>query len=115
MRYRNSRQVTGVVKNVTASQSCGKWYISIQTENEVSTPVHPSALMVGLDAGVAKLATLSDGTVFGPVNSFQKNQKTLARLQRQLSRKVKIQQQLAEAETQNTATAFLYRKYLQGR
>ena len=49
MRYRNSRQVTGVVKNVTVSQSCGKWYISIQTENEVSTPVHPSALMVGLD------------------------------------------------------------------
>ncbi|PZZ40854.1 hypothetical protein DIV28_32005, partial [Escherichia coli] len=38
MRYRNSRQVTGVVKNVTVSQSCGKWYISIQTESEVSTP-----------------------------------------------------------------------------
>ncbi|PZZ54899.1 helix-turn-helix domain-containing protein, partial [Escherichia coli] len=36
MRYRNSRQVTGVVKNVTVSQSCGKWYISIQTESEVS-------------------------------------------------------------------------------
>ncbi|SPW59776.1 transposase [Escherichia coli] len=70
MRYRNSRQVTGVVKNVTVSQSCGKWYISIQTESEVSTPVHPSASMVGLDAGVAKLATLSDGTVFEPVNSF---------------------------------------------
>ena len=85
MRYRNSRQVTGVVKNVTVSQSCGKWYISIQTESEVSTPVHPSASMVGLDAGVAKLATLSDGTVFEPVNSFQKNQKKLARLQRQLS------------------------------
>ncbi len=82
MRYRNSRQVTSVVKNVTVSQSCGKWYISIQTENEVSTPVHPSASMVGLDAGVAKLATLSDGTVFEPVNSFQKNQKKLARLQR---------------------------------
>ncbi len=90
MRYRNSRQVTGVVKNVTVSQSCGKWYISIQTESEVSTPVHPSASMIGLDAGVAKLATLSDGTVFEPVNSFQKNQKTLARLQRQLSRKVKF-------------------------
>ena len=90
MRYRNSRQVTGVVKNVTVSQSCGKWYISIQTEREVSTPVHPSASMVGLDAGVAKLATLSDGTVFEPVNSFQKNQKKLARLQRQLSRKVRF-------------------------
>ncbi|QGY12393.1 transposase [Escherichia coli] len=78
----------GVAGNVTVSQSCGG--ISIQTESEVSTPVHPSASMIGLDAGVAKLATLSDGTVFEPVNSFQKNQKTLARLQRQLSRKVKF-------------------------
>ncbi|RCY75658.1 RNA-guided endonuclease InsQ/TnpB family protein, partial [Escherichia coli] len=66
------------------------WYVSIQTESEVSTPVHPSASMVGLDAGVAKFATLSDGTVFESVNSFQKNQKKLARLQRQLSRKVKF-------------------------
>ena len=88
--YRNSRQVMGIVKNVTVSQSCGKWYISIQTEVEVPNPVHPSTSMVGLDAGVAKLATLSDGTFFEPVNSFQKNQKKLARLQRQLSRKVKF-------------------------
>lgn len=90
IRYRNSRHVTGTVKNVTVSQSGGKWYISIQTECEVSAPVHSSASMVGLDAGVAKLATLSDGTVFEPVNSFQKNQKKLARFQRQLSRKVKF-------------------------
>ena len=37
---------------------------------------------------------------FEPVNSFQKNQKKLARLQRQVSRKVKFSKQLAEAETQ---------------
>lgn len=46
--------------------------------------------MVGLDAGIAKLATLSDGTIFDPVNSFKANQKTLARLQREMSRKVKF-------------------------
>lgn len=116
MRYRNSRQVTGVVKNVTVSQSCGKWYISIQTESEVSTPVHPSASMVGLDAGVAKLATLSDGTVFGPVNSFQKNQKTLARLQRQLSRKVKFsnnwQKQKRKIQRLHSCIANIRRDYL---
>lgn len=116
MRYRNSRQVTGVVKNVTVSQSCGKWYISIQTESEVSTPVHPSASMVGLDAGVAKLATLSDGTVFEPVNSFQKNQKTLARLQRQLSRKVKFsnnwQKQKRKIQRLHSCIANIRRDYL---
>ncbi|EMK0577683.1 transposase [Escherichia coli] len=116
MRYLNSRQVTGVVKNVTVSQSCGKWYISIQTESEVSTPVHPSASMVGLDAGVAKLATLSDGTVFEPVNSFQKNQKKLARLQRQLSRKVKFsnnwQKQKRKIQRLHSCTANIRRDYL---
>lgn len=88
--YRNSREVVGEVKNVTISQSCGKWYISIQTEFEVTEPAHASTSMVGLDAGVAKLATLSDGTIFEPVNSFKSNQKKLARLQREMSRKVKF-------------------------
>ncbi len=116
MRYQNSRQVTGVVKNVTVSQSCGKWYISIQTESEVSTPVHPSASMVGLDAGVAKLATLSDGTVFEPVNSFQKKQKKLARLQRQLSHKVKFsnnwQKQKRKIQRLHSRIANIRRDYL---
>ncbi|EBK4003574.1 transposase [Salmonella enterica] len=116
IRYRNSRQVTGVVKNVTVSQSCGKWYISIQTESEVSTPVHPSASMAGLDAGVAKLATLSDGTVFEPVNSFQKNQKKLARLQRQLSRRVKFsnnwQKQKRRIQRLHSRIANIRRDYL---
>ena len=88
--YRNSREVVGEVKNVTVSQSCGKWYVSIQTEYEVTEPTHSSSSMVGLDAGVAKLATLSDGTIFEPVNSFKSNQKKLARLQRAMSRKVKF-------------------------
>ena len=88
--YRNSREVVGEVKNVTVSQVCGKWYVSIQTEYEVSEPQHESTSMVGLDAGVAKLATLSDGTVSEPVNSFKINQKKLARLQREMSRKVKF-------------------------
>lgn len=90
IRYRNSREVPGVVKNVTVSQSCGKWYISIQTEYEQPEAQHDSTSMIGLDAGVTKLATLSDGTVFEPVNSFKTNQKKLTILQRQLSRKVKF-------------------------
>lgn len=90
IRYRNSREVIGEVKNVTVSQSCGKWYVSIQTEFEVPEPVHKAASMVGLDAGVTKLATLSDGTVYQPVNSFKASQRKLAMLQWQLSRKVKF-------------------------
>lgn len=75
VRYRNSREVLGEVKNVTASLSCGKWYVRIQTEYEVADQVHRADSIVGLDAGITKLAALSDGTVYHPVNSFKANQR----------------------------------------
>ncbi|MGO4744896.1 RNA-guided endonuclease InsQ/TnpB family protein [Serratia quinivorans] len=56
IRYRNSREIMGEVKNVTVSQSSGKWYVSIQTEYEVAEPAHNSSSMVGVDAGITKLA-----------------------------------------------------------
>lgn len=116
IRYRNSREVIGEVKNVTVSQSCGKWYVSIQTEYEVADPVHNAESMVGLDAGITKLATLSDGTVYQPVNSFKASQRKLAMLQRQLSRKVKFsanwQKQKRKIQRHHSHIANIRRDYL---
>jgi putative transposase len=42
LRYRNSREALGEVKNVTVSASGEKWFVSVQTEREVEQPVHPS-------------------------------------------------------------------------
>ena len=90
--YRNSREVLGEVKNVTVSHSCGHWYISVQTEREVSDVIHPSTSAIGVDMGIAQFATLSNGHVFAAVNSFKQKQKQLARYQRAFSRKVKFSQ-----------------------
>ena len=38
IRYRNSRDVQGEVKNVTVIQKCGKWFVAIQTEFEYEIP-----------------------------------------------------------------------------
>jgi putative transposase len=65
----------GTVKDVTVNQSCGKWYVSIQTADEITEPVHPSNLNRGIDAGVTQLTTQSDGTIYLPVNSFKSRQK----------------------------------------
>ena len=92
MHYRNSREALGEVKNVTVSHSCGHWYISIQTEREVSDVIHPSTSAIGVDMGIAQFATLSDGHFFAAVNSFKQKQKQLARYQRAFSRKVKFSQ-----------------------
>ena len=39
IRYRNSRNLLGAARNITVSQSAGKWYASIQTMREVEQPV----------------------------------------------------------------------------
>lgn len=89
VRYRNSRDVLGEVKNATVGQSRGKWFVSIQTEREVEPPI-PHGEAVGIDMGVARFATLSDGSYIEPLNSFKKCQQRLAKYQRRMSRKVKF-------------------------
>ena len=90
IRYRNSREMLGFAKNITVSQKCGKWYASIQTEREVEQPEHAATSIIGVDVGIARFATLSNGQVFEAVNSFKQKQTRLARYQRALSRKVKF-------------------------
>ena len=89
VRYRNSRKVLGTIKNVTVSGFGNKWYVSIQTEREVETPI-PEGDIVGIDMGIVQFATLSDGTFFAPLNSFRKHESALCKAQQQLSHKVKF-------------------------
>ena len=89
LRYRNSREVLGAVKNVTVSQSCGKWFVSIQTEREVEQPI-PTGGAVGIDMGIARFATLSDGSFYPPLNSFKRHETALRKAQQTMSRKVKF-------------------------
>ncbi|MBK5937599.1 hypothetical protein CCR81_12350, partial [Halorhodospira halophila] len=98
IRYRKSREVLGTVKNVTVSASGGKWFISIQTEREVETPKHPASSIVGADAGVTNLVTLSNGEVFAPVNALAKRQRQLIRAQRAMSRKKKFSRNWIKAK-----------------
>jgi putative transposase len=89
LRYRNSREVLGTLRNVTISQSCGKWYASIQTEREVEQPL-PNGGAIGIDMGVARSATLSDGTFYAPLNSFKRQETALRKAQRSMNRKTKF-------------------------
>ncbi len=47
IKYRNSRAILGIPKQVTVSLSAGKWYVSIQTERDIADPgTHPQVLLV---------------------------------------------------------------------
>lgn len=98
LRYRNSREVLGTIKNVTVSLCDKRWYVAIQTEREVAEPVHPAASIVGIDMGVTNFAVLSTGEVIAPVNALRKRQQQLARAQRALSRKQKFSRNWAKAK-----------------
>jgi putative transposase len=90
LRYRNSRDILGELRNVTVSQSGGKWFVSIQTQREVAQPLPTATSAVGVDVGIARFATMSDESYIAPLNSFKKHQQRLARYQRRMSRKVKF-------------------------
>jgi putative transposase len=89
LRYRNSRKVLGTVRNLTVTLSCGKWFVSIQTERELEQPL-PQGGAVGIDLGVARFATLSDGTFYPPLNSFKWHETALGKRQQAMSRKQKF-------------------------
>ena len=89
VKFRKSQEIIGTIKNVTISKKSEHWYVSFGTERELEeNPIHPSASAIGIDLGINKLISTSDGQYVKPKNSFKTNQVKLAKLQRQLSRKV---------------------------
>lgn len=90
LRYRKSREVVGDLRNVTVSYNGKKWFISVQTEREVEVQKSQATTAIGIDVGIVRFATMSDGQYIAPLNSFKKHQQRLIKYQRQMSRKVKF-------------------------
>lgn len=90
IRYRKSREIIGELRNVTIIYSGRKWFVSIQTEQEVGSLKRTATTAIGIDLGIARFATLSDGSYIAPLNSFKKNQERLRRYQKRMARKVKF-------------------------
>jgi putative transposase len=92
MHYHKSREVIGELRNVTIKKIGEKWFISIQTERELIRPAQVPTTAIGIDVGITRFATMSDGSYIAPLNSFKKHQKRLRHHQKDLSRKVKFSQ-----------------------
>ena len=74
-------------KKITFSEQGGDWFVSFFVEVDF-LPTEKNRETVGVDLGISKLATLSSGVVFENPLAYTKALKRLARLQRDLSRKV---------------------------
>ena len=90
VRMREELRFNGRILNATVSKEADKWYISFTVEvNKNPYRLCEKQAEVGVDLGIEKLATLSDGTFFENIRTLKKHENRLKRLQRQLSRKRK--------------------------
>ena len=77
------------VLRMAVSQRAGRWYAALTVERDEPTTTKrvPKGGAVGIDLGVKRLATLSDGTVIPNPHALAADEQRLRRAQKALSRK----------------------------
>jgi len=89
--YRNLKWINGKIVNATVSrEKNGKYYVAVLYQMiEVKNKEFIPSRIVGIDLGIKKLLTLSDGITYDNNKYIEKYEKRIKRAQRELSRKVK--------------------------
>lgn len=73
--------------NVTISERAGRWFASIQAEQEIELPKEKKHDVIGVDLGIKTLAVCSNGEIFENPKALRSRLKKLCKLQRWTSRK----------------------------
>lgn len=85
-----SKEVQGRILSATVSQNpSGKYFVALCCTDVDIQPLPKTGAVVGVDFGIKKLVTTSDGEKYENHKYISKAEKQLARLQRSLSRKSK--------------------------
>lgn len=63
------------ILSATVSEKAGRWYVSIQVEEEREQPTARATTAIGVDLGIKTLATLSDGTTLENPRALKHAQK----------------------------------------
>jgi putative transposase len=84
------------VLSATVAEQAGHWYVSIQVEQGHVVPA-ASGPVIGVDLGVKRLATLSDGTIVENPHHLQQQLSKITRLHRAVTRKQKGSQNRKKA------------------
>lgn len=92
VRFRDSRQPEGVIKQITISLDAGRWMVSLTTETDKAAGNLPCAgEIIGCDRGVADTLALSTGKCIAPLNALKRSMHRVKRYQRSVSRKIEAQ------------------------
>ena len=88
--YRNTNNINGKIKNATISREPnGKYYVSVLYEIYDKVPEVIPRTIIGIDLGIKKLLTLSDGITYDNNKYIDKYEKRIKRKQKELARKEK--------------------------
>jgi putative transposase len=77
------------ILSATVSEQAGRWFVSIQVQEEIPDPTPARAEPLGVDLGIKSLAVCSDGTAIENPKALRSNLKRLKRLHRRLSRRTR--------------------------
>jgi putative transposase len=97
LKERDYLPTSGVqVLSATVSEQAGHWYVSVLVEQEQAVPANTGPV-VGVDLGVKRLTTLSDGETAENPRHLKRKLKKLKRLHRAVTRKKKGSQNRKKA------------------
>lgn len=87
VKFFNSRTFEGKIKTVTVIKEIDDWYICFAVE--IAQRIHTNSQDVGIDMGITKLSTLSDGTIIENPKFLNSLKRKIRILSRKLARQKK--------------------------
>ena len=86
VKYFNSREIEGKLQRASIVRKNGNYYIVVTTKLQIEEKHLNEESIVGIDAGIVQLATLSSGKIYDNPKTLDKYLKKLRIQQRKLSR-----------------------------
>ncbi len=89
VKFNQHRPIQGDVRYATVSRDGDDWYVSFTCSVAVARSATPKGAAVGIDVGIARALTLSDGTVIELATMSKAEKDKFAHLSERISRKAK--------------------------
>jgi putative transposase len=97
--------------SITISKAAGRWYVSVQVEQDMPEPNNALESVLGVDVGIKTLAACSNGQIFENHKYLNKSKKKLAHAQKNLARKKFNKETKKSSNNRNKAKLKLQKIY----
>ena len=89
VKMREELRFRGKPISVTISREADRWFAAVAVEVEHTAETSENQAVCGVDLGISRLATISDGTIYQATHALRREIRKLRRGSRRLSRKQK--------------------------